>query len=121
MATFDPLKETGFHDSSLVGIAVHDGEVHLYVESLFDGQDIAHSAHVVVENVDLITRNGVAVDSIAMKMPDGQIYSLHEENSGMTLDVIWSDYSSKEDDFCSYVMKGENVRLSVYDVKPIEQ
>ncbi len=50
-----------------------------------------------------------------METADGELYSFYEENFNIVLDIIWHKYSPNSEEFCRYLLKGENMVVEVYD------
>lgn len=92
MIKFDCAERIGFHDSILTKIINFNNGIHLYLEDVYI-DEVPYSMKVSLINVEVIKKNGVLIDKLEMETDDGEIYSLHEENSEIAFDVIWHKHS----------------------------
>lgn len=105
------LASFSFHDASLTGAVSESSILTLSVE-YYDENDEEASAIAAITGIEVILRNGAAIQNFSMETPDGEIYRLSQEENQVTLMVCWHQYSPHSSVMHTYTMSGPGIRLS---------
>lgn len=104
--------QVSFHEATLVAISRSKGRISLSLEDvLIFGTRT--SVDVSINNVDVVLRNDLVVESVEMEEDDGEVLGILQQEGQIVLIVQWNNFSDKTRSIVTYKFCGERVVVHV--------